>query len=183
MILAGVALVAVGAGLGLWLRRGAHHEPASAAAAPPAGTSPQSASLQTAPVLPLPPSTRRTAPALAPPASAGPRTAERPAAATSGKSAAVADAATRSERAPARAVTDDAAAAATGAPAAPKAATPTPRYRLSAISQRDGKPVAVLNDRVVFEGDNVDGLTVVRIGEAEVELGGGGKREIVPFSY
>jgi len=34
----------------------------------------------------------------------------------------------------------------------------------------DGKPIAVINDRRVYEGDKIDGATVVRIGEREVEL-------------
>jgi len=63
--------------------------------------------------------------------------------------------------------------------AAPEA--PRPRFRLQAISLRDGKPVAVLNDRLVYEGDSFDGISVVRIGDAEVELQVDGRRLVVGF--
>jgi CRP-like cAMP-binding protein len=53
--------------------------------------------------------------------------------------------------------------------------------RLNAISQQDGRPVAILNDRLVREGDIFDGIRVVRIGEAEVEVEVDGKRRIVRF--
>ena len=68
-------------------------------------------------------------------------------------------------------------------------ATPSPspsptgevELRLNAITQQDGRPVAVLNDRVVREGDVFDGIHVIRIGEAEVEVEIGGKRRVVHF--
>ena len=53
--------------------------------------------------------------------------------------------------------------------------------RLNAISQQDGRPVAILNDRLVREGDVFDGVRVVRIGEDEVEVEIAGKRRIVRF--
>ena len=53
--------------------------------------------------------------------------------------------------------------------------------RLTAISQRDGRPVALINDRLVFEGDSFDGIKVLRIGEAEVEIESGGKRRVLRF--
>ena len=56
-----------------------------------------------------------------------------------------------------------------------------PRLGLNAISRRDGHPVAILNERLVREGDIFDGILVVRIGEAEVEVEVGGKRRIVRF--
>ena len=78
----------------------------------------------------------------------------------------------------------EAATAAAAAPVKPAApAGPAPRFRLSAISQRDGKPVAVLNDRLVFEGDSFDDVTIVRIGDAEIELKVAGKSMTVPFSF
>jgi hypothetical protein len=68
------------------------------------------------------------------------------------------------------------------ATAAPSAGpTAVPRFRLSAISQKDGKPVAVLNDRVVQEGDSFDDVTVVRIGDSEIELKVAGKPVTVSF--
>ena len=68
-------------------------------------------------------------------------------------------------------------------------ATPSPspspagevELRLNAITQQEGRPVAVLNDRVVREGDVFDGIHVIRIGEAEVEVEIGGKRRVVRF--
>jgi len=53
--------------------------------------------------------------------------------------------------------------------------------RLNAISQREGQWVAVLNDRLVREGDEFDGIRVVRIAESEVEVEIAGKRRIVRF--
>jgi hypothetical protein len=75
-----------------------------------------------------------------------------------------------------------------GAPAAPLAeATPKPRVsaqaevRLNAISQKDGQPVAVVNDRLVHEGDAFDGIRVIRIGETEVEVEVRGQHRILTF--
>jgi hypothetical protein len=53
--------------------------------------------------------------------------------------------------------------------------------RLNAISQREGQWVAVLNDRLVQEGDEFDGIRVVRIAESEVEVEIAGKRRVVRF--
>jgi hypothetical protein len=52
---------------------------------------------------------------------------------------------------------------------------------LQAISQRDGKPVAVLNGRVVGEGDGFDDVRVIRIGASEVEIEVRGKRRVLQF--
>lgn len=52
---------------------------------------------------------------------------------------------------------------------------------LNAISQRDGRPVALINDRLVFEGDGFDGVKVLRIGETEVEVEVNGKRRVLRF--
>jgi hypothetical protein len=67
------------------------------------------------------------------------------------------------------------------APAAAPSPTVTDDLRLSAISQRDGKPVALINDRLVFEGDSFDGVRVIRIGEAEVEVEVKGQRRVLRF--
>lgn len=63
----------------------------------------------------------------------------------------------------------------------PALASSAPEYQLQAISQRDGRPVAVLNDRMVYEGDSFDGVRIVRIGESEVEIEVEGRRMIVRF--
>jgi hypothetical protein len=55
------------------------------------------------------------------------------------------------------------------------------RFQLQAISRRDGRAVAVLNDRLVYEGDSLDGATVLHIGEADVELEIDGRRVSVGF--
>ena len=55
--------------------------------------------------------------------------------------------------------------------AAPTAATPG-ELRLTAISQRDGRPVAMINDRLVFEGDGAgQGAQAIRQALAEVTHG------------
>ena len=63
---------------------------------------------------------------------------------------------------------------------APAAATPG-ELRLTAISQRDGRPVAMINDRLVFEGDSFEGVRVLRIGDAEVEVEVHGQRRVLRF--
>ena len=63
------------------------------------------------------------------------------------------------------------------APGAPEADGP----RLQAISEQDGHPVAVIDERIMREGDERDGLKVIRIGAAEVEIEHLGKRRILRF--
>jgi hypothetical protein len=75
--------------------------------------------------------------------------------------------------------TDDSPASAPLPPAAIPAAKDD--LRLNAISQRDGRPLALINDRLVFEGDSFDGVKILRIGEAEVEVEVRGKRRVLRF--
>jgi hypothetical protein len=56
-----------------------------------------------------------------------------------------------------------------------------PPFRLNAIGLYEGQPVAVLNDRLVREGDRFDGITVIRIDDTEVEIEADGKRIQVTF--
>jgi hypothetical protein len=77
--------------------------------------------------------------------------------------------------APAEVVPGEAPAAATGAARSPD------ELVLQAISERDGRPVALLNDRLVREGDSFDGVTVVRIGASEVEVEVRGRRRVLRF--
>jgi hypothetical protein len=63
----------------------------------------------------------------------------------------------------------------------PAAAPPEVELRLNAISEQDGHRVAILNDRLVREGDLFDGIRVVRIGETEVEVEVNGQRRLVRF--
>jgi hypothetical protein len=59
---------------------------------------------------------------------------------------------------------------------------PTPEaLRLQAITEQDGRPVAVLNERIVHEGDEFDGIRVIRIGAGEVEVDVRGRRHILKF--
>ena len=68
------------------------------------------------------------------------------------------------------------------APVPPPPGTPVADdLRLNAISQRDGRPVALINDRLVFEGDAFEGVRVLRIGESEVEVEVRGARRVLRF--
>jgi hypothetical protein len=77
----------------------------------------------------------------------------------------------------------------TAAKPSPAVASATPRptpsssaeLKLNAISRQDGKPVAILNDRLVREGDVFDGIRVLRIGETEVEVEVRGLRRVLTF--
>jgi hypothetical protein len=63
----------------------------------------------------------------------------------------------------------------------PPVALKPDELRLTAISRRDGRPVALINDRLVFEGDSFEGVRVIRIGEAEVEVEVRGERRVLRF--
>ena len=67
-------------------------------------------------------------------------------------------------------------------PAPPAADDPGDvEFRLSAISTRDGEPVALLNDRLVREGDAFEGVRILRIGATEVEIEVDGERRTIGF--
>lgn len=74
-----------------------------------------------------------------------------------------------------------------GAPAAAPSTEPAPAAsekdgpQLQAISEQDGFPVAVIDERIMREGEEHDGLKVLRIGAAEVEIEHLGKRRILRF--
>ena len=159
-----LALLAVLAGVGLtvaWLRWSTvPAKPLSTAAGPPVAASAVAAPatiptpVAGAPAVPLP----RTGTVPAQPGTTSPRTG--PAAAPL-----AADSAAES-------------------PAVDNAVAAPPKkgeLRLNAISQRDGQPVAIVNDRLVREGDSFDGIKVLRIGEAEVEIEIGGERRTLKF--
>lgn len=63
------------------------------------------------------------------------------------------------------------------------AATPTAdrKVLLQAISARDGRPVALLNDRLMGEGEEFEGLRVIAIRTDEVEVQVDGRRRILKF--
>ena len=58
---------------------------------------------------------------------------------------------------------------------------PDPEFRLTAISTRDGEPIALLNDRLVREGDSFGGVRVLRIGVTDVEIEVDGERRTIGF--
>lgn len=68
-----------------------------------------------------------------------------------------------------------------GAAAAAETRPAPDDLRLNAITRRDGRPVALVNDRLVFEGDSFDGVRILRIGEAEVEVEVRGQRRVLRF--
>lgn len=56
-----------------------------------------------------------------------------------------------------------------------------PGPRLQAISERDGQPIAIINDRLVRVGDEVDGMRVLDIRGAEVDVEVRGRRTTLRF--
>ncbi len=50
-----------------------------------------------------------------------------------------------------------------------------------AISQRDGRPIAIVSDHLVREGDSFDDVKIIRIGETEVEVEQHGRRRVLRF--
>ncbi|HUG54920.1 MAG TPA: hypothetical protein VMR21_15020, partial [Vicinamibacteria bacterium] len=53
--------------------------------------------------------------------------------------------------------------------------------RLQAISHRDGQPIAMVSDRLVRVGDEFDGVRVLAIRDAEVDVEVGGRRATLRF--
>ncbi len=64
---------------------------------------------------------------------------------------------------------------------APEAEPELPELVLQGTSVLSGKPVAVVSDRRVFEGDTIEGAVVVRIEERLVELEFEGRRFTLTF--
>ena len=75
--------------------------------------------------------------------------------------------------------------AAAVAPAAPAAAATTPtterRVQLQAITARDGRPLALVNDRLMGEGEEFEGIRIVAIRADEVEVEVDGRRRVLKF--
>ena len=98
--------------------------------------------------------------------------------------AAVPSAVSPSEATPTRPSLADPASGGSEAPANPTGhaqAPPRGELKLHAISQRDGRPIAVINERLVREGESFDGVLVIRIGKSEVEVEVSGKRRTLTF--
>jgi hypothetical protein len=159
------------AGIGLFALLAFARWPRDRASRPAAAPSPSdspSALAQTPPPSAAPPvATPATAPAASPPAA---RRLSVPFPAPGSAEVASGDAAPAQDDTP----TSSRLSPAAGAP-------PTDDLRLNAISQRDGRPLALINDRLVFEGDSFDGVKILRIGEAEVEVEVRGKRRVLRF--
>ena len=154
LALAATALVALAFAGWWWLRPTPHPTAAGPAPVSPAPTSsPLVAGTPTAP--PPPPTLAPSSTASAPPA-------RRPAV-------------PMLDETPGPPARPEGAAAAAGTRTAPD------DLRLNAITRRDGRPVALVNDRLVFEGDSFDGVRILRIGEAEVEVEVRGQRRILRF--
>jgi hypothetical protein len=77
------------------------------------------------------------------------------------------------------AVPPSSAPAAMATPAA--AAASEPALTLQAISERDGRPLAMINDRMLREGDQIDGARIVKIGDTFVEVEYQGRRMALRF--
>jgi hypothetical protein len=69
--------------------------------------------------------------------------------------------------------------AAAPSPLAPRPADP--ELRLQAISERDGQPIAIINDHLVRVGDEVEGIRVLAIRGAEVDVEVRGRRTTLRF--
>jgi hypothetical protein len=67
------------------------------------------------------------------------------------------------------------------APPSPAPRPAEPELRLQAISERDGQPIAIINDHLVRVGDEVDGLRVLAIRGAEVDVEVRGRRTTLRF--
>jgi hypothetical protein len=61
------------------------------------------------------------------------------------------------------------------------ATPPKPAFVLQAISERGGQPIAIINDHLVRVGDEVDGMRVLEIRGAEVDVEVGGRRTTLRF--
>lgn len=117
-----------------------------------------------------------------PAATATPRADESPAGARSAKPELPAAAATGiAASLPAAKTPPRAVAAPAVLPSVAPTATPAPTFALQAISERDGHAVALINDRLLREGDSLEGARLVRIGRDEVELEIAGRRVRLGF--
>lgn len=67
------------------------------------------------------------------------------------------------------------------APPAPAAAAAERRVQLQAITARDGRPIALVNDRLMGEGEEFEGIRIVAIRADEVEVEVDGRRRVLKF--
>jgi hypothetical protein len=175
-LIAGLALLATALGILAWRNAGRGAAPASRVA-----TTATPAAVPAEPPVVGPGAYVPPAQAIAPEPMPIATPLPAPTMAATAPAAAPADASGRTENAPQAVRVSEAAVQAVAEPPQPAPSAEPARFRLQAISVRDGKPVAVLNDRLVYEGESIDGVTVVRIGEAEVELEVDGRPLIISF--
>lgn len=183
-------IVALGllVGVGAWLWRGrASTAPAIAGdvgpRSSPAASDPSPSGAPRAPeelllltrVPPAPPSAAPARDATRTPADKTPVTRPEPAASAAPRGVAIADA----DEAPAPTTTEEPAGAADGAHEASPGATDS--VVLQAVTERDGQPLAIVNGRLVREGDAFDGIRIVHIRASEIEVEVAGRRRIVGF--
>jgi cell division septation protein DedD len=162
LVAAAVGVVVVGLlAVMLWLRN----------------TAPRPATVAPSPGGPSPAPSAAAAPIASPPAPAAPSAA--PAAAPEPRRPSLPSGRPEADHAKPAEDTESPAGPATeaGAPKAPG----TEELRLTAISRRNGRPVALINDRLLFEGDGFDGVKVLRIGEDEVEVEVRGVKKVLRF--
>jgi hypothetical protein len=175
LAVAGILVVAAVAG-SAWLWSRAHVSAPSGAVVTPAGPPAEAAA---------PPPDAPATPADTP--GVAPARAEAPAAIVAPAGPAPAAGAPTTDEPPAARPLDLPVSVETAAAAAEPAretapARPAPRRLvLTAISERDGRPVALLNDHLVHEGDSFDGVRVLRIRPTEVEVEVDGKTQVVGF--
>lgn len=174
LVLSGVALAGILGGA-WWLASGSHSDAVT-------GPSPPVAAAPTPEGSPGTPSSPRPVAGRATPVSPAPRSAELPG--DEGRAPAI--------RTPEHAVAPGQPVRLVDAPLVtepPQTAQPGAKgpgdgemvLRLSAISTRDGEPVALLNDRLVREGDAFGDVRILRIGTTEVEIEVRGQRRTVGF--
>jgi hypothetical protein len=183
LVLSGVALAAIVGGTGWWLASGSRFDagakplPTSSTKAGPKAA-PVAATQQASPVQREPSTAPRRAAATAP--APAPRRLGLPGNETVVPRAGAPEPTVSEEGAPppveTAVVVEDV------PPASPVVDDPEDaEFRLSAISTRDGEPVAILNDRLVREGDAFDRIRILRIGPTEIEIEVDGERRTIGF--
>lgn len=128
-----------------------------------------------APAMPIPSAAAATAPAVAVPA---PATRIERSSAAEGVAGTVPAPRTPAAEAP-REIAPPAATSGRAVPTVSPA--PDAGLRLQAVSERDGQPIAIVNDRLVRVGDEVEGMRVLAIRATEVDVEIKGHRTTLRF--
>ncbi len=187
--LGALALFGLGAALGAWFlsARAPSASPAAAAAEPVPSVAPSASPSRAAALAPPDPATPPPSPLAPPSTSARPwKPMARPVPSAQAKPVArplppAMPGASAPDPATPPAAEAPAPDAPQATPAPPAAATPGDEPRLQAISERDGRRIVMINDQVMYEGDEVGDVRVIRIGDDEVEIEWRGKRRTLRF--